>query len=102
MPEGPGLDRECSARWPHRQRCAPDGKGGKGAQQGKAYRWTCDEDGGPAVLTEPLILHAYQKGLEKFNLGYTSALSFAFLIIVLVFGAIYLALLRPQIEKRIE
>ncbi len=57
--------------------------------------------GGPGVSTETLTLYAYQEGLKKFNLGYTSALSFAFLIIVLVFGAIYLALLRPQIEKRI-
>ncbi len=57
--------------------------------------------GGPGVSTETLTLYAYQEGLKKFNLGYTSALSFAFLLIVLVFGALYLALLRPQIEKRV-
>jgi multiple sugar transport system permease protein len=56
--------------------------------------------GGPGTSTETLTLYAYQEGLKKFNLGYTSALSFAFLIIVLIVGTLYLALLRPQLEKR--
>lgn len=56
--------------------------------------------GGPGVSTETLTLYAYQEGLKKFNLGYTSALSFAFLLIVLIAGTIYLALLKPQLEKR--
>ena len=57
--------------------------------------------GGPGVATETLTLYAYQEGLKKFNLGYTSALSFTFLLIVIAYGATYLALLRPQVEKRI-
>jgi multiple sugar transport system permease protein len=56
--------------------------------------------GGPGLATETLTLYAYQEGLKKFNLGYTSALSFAFLIIVILFGVTYLALLRPQVERR--
>lgn len=57
--------------------------------------------GGPGVSTETLTLYAYQEGLKKFNLGYTSALSFAFLVIVLVAGTAYLAVLKPQVEKRL-
>jgi multiple sugar transport system permease protein len=57
--------------------------------------------GGPGVSTETLTLYAYDEGLKKFNLGYTSALSFAFLVIVLVAGTVYLALLKPQLDKRV-
>jgi len=57
--------------------------------------------GGPGTATETLTLYAYQEGLKKFNMGYTSALSFAFLIIVIIFGLLYLALLKPQVEKRL-
>jgi multiple sugar transport system permease protein len=56
--------------------------------------------GGPGVSTETLTLYAYQEGLKKFNLGYTSALSFAFLVIIVAAGTLYLALLKPQLEKR--
>lgn len=56
--------------------------------------------GGPGTATETLTLFAYQEGFKKFNLGYTSALSFLFLIVILVFGVIYLAVLRPMLEKR--
>ena len=56
--------------------------------------------GGPGTATETLTLYAYQEGLKKFNLGYTSALSFAFLVIVLVVGTLYLALLKPQVDRR--
>jgi multiple sugar transport system permease protein len=56
--------------------------------------------GGPGIATETLTLYAYQEGLKKFNLGYTSALSFTFLIAILLFGTLYLALLRPHLEKR--
>ena len=55
--------------------------------------------GGPGVATETLTLFAYQEGFRKFNLGYTSALSFLFLIVVIIFGLIYLAVLKPRIEK---
>lgn len=56
--------------------------------------------GGPGVQTETLTLYAYQEGLKKFNLGYTSALSFTFLVIVILFGVAYLALLKPHVERR--
>ena len=56
--------------------------------------------GGPGLATETLTLYAYQEGLKKFNLGYTSSISFLFLITVIIFGTVYLALLRPSIEKR--
>lgn len=57
--------------------------------------------GGPGTATETLTLFAYQEGFKKFNLGYTSALSFLFLIVILIFGVIYLAVLRPMLEKRL-
>ncbi|MEO3431945.1 sugar ABC transporter permease [Inquilinus sp. CAU 1745] len=57
--------------------------------------------GGPGISTETLTLYAYQEGFKKFNLGYTSALSFLFLLVIMIFGVIYLTILRPQIEKRI-
>ena len=56
--------------------------------------------GGPGISTETLTLYAYQEGLKKFNLGYTSALSFTFLIAVILFGTLYLAILKPHLEKR--
>ena len=56
--------------------------------------------GGPGISTETLTLFAYQEGFKKFNLGYTSALSFLFLIVITVIGTIYLALLKPHLEKR--
>ncbi|MFO1350127.1 MAG: sugar ABC transporter permease [Gammaproteobacteria bacterium] len=56
--------------------------------------------GGPGIATETLTLFAYQEGLKKFNLGYTSAISFLFLIFITLFGTLYLALLKPHIEKR--
>lgn len=57
--------------------------------------------GGPGVSTETLTLFAYQEGFKKFNLGYTSALSFLFLIVITIIGVLYMSLVRPQIEKRI-
>lgn len=45
-------------------------------------------------------MFAYQEGFKKFNLGYTSALSFLFLIAITIIGVTYLALLRPHLEKR--
>ncbi|RJF81169.1 sugar ABC transporter permease [Azospirillum cavernae] len=55
--------------------------------------------GGPGVSTETLTLFAYQEGFKKFNLGYTSALSFLFLIVITVIGVVYLAILKPYLEK---
>jgi multiple sugar transport system permease protein len=56
--------------------------------------------GGPGISTETLTLFAYQEGLKKFNLGYTSAISFLFLIFIILCGITYMLLLKPQIEKR--
>jgi len=56
--------------------------------------------GGPGVSTETLTLFAYQEGFKKFNLGYTAALSFLFLIVITIFGTIYLAILKPHLEKQ--
>ena len=55
--------------------------------------------GGPGISTETLTLFAYQEGFKKFNLGYTSALSFLFLIVITIIGTVYLAVLRPHLEK---
>lgn len=55
--------------------------------------------GGPGISTETLTLFAYQEGFKKFNLGYTSALSFLFLIVITVIGVVYLAILKPYLEK---
>lgn len=55
--------------------------------------------GGPGISTETLTLFAYQEGFKKFNLGYTSALSFLFLIVITVIGLVYLAILKPYLEK---
>ncbi|WP_265520050.1 carbohydrate ABC transporter permease [Nitratireductor luteus] len=55
--------------------------------------------GGPGISTETLTLFAYQEGFKKFNLGYTSALSFLLLIFITIIGLVYLAILRPYLEK---
>lgn len=55
--------------------------------------------GGPGIATETLTLFAYQEGFKKFNLGYTSALSFLFLAVVLIMSLIYLAILKPYLER---
>jgi multiple sugar transport system permease protein len=47
--------------------------------------------GGPGTATETLTLFAYNEGFKKFNLGLTSALSFMFLFVVIIFGTVYLA-----------
>jgi len=56
--------------------------------------------GGPGITTETLSLYTYNEGFKKFNLGYTSAISFLFLIFVVIFGTLYVAVLKPQIQKR--
>lgn len=55
--------------------------------------------GGPGTATETLTLFAYNEGFKKFNLGMTSALSFVFLIVVIIFGTLYLALAQ-RLTKR--
>jgi multiple sugar transport system permease protein len=55
--------------------------------------------GGPGISTETLTLFAYQEGFKKFNLGYTSALSFLFLAVITIIGTVYLAILKPTLEK---
>jgi len=56
--------------------------------------------GGPGIATETLTLFAYQEGFKKFNLGYTSALSFLFLIFIIIIGVIFLAIVKLYVEKR--
>lgn len=46
--------------------------------------------GGPGTSTETLTLFAYKEGFKKFNIGMTSALSFMFLAVVIIFGTLYL------------
>lgn len=55
--------------------------------------------GGPGTSTETITLYAYSEGFKKFNLGDTSALSFLFLIVVIVFGTIYLALAKRVVDR---
>ena len=55
--------------------------------------------GGPGISTETLSLFAYQEGFKKFNLGYTSSLSFLFLFVVLIISLVYLTVLKPYLEK---
>ena len=55
--------------------------------------------GGPGTATETLTLFAYNEGFKKFNLGSTSALSFLFLIVVILFGTLYLAAAGRMIRR---
>ena len=55
--------------------------------------------GGPGISTETLTLFAYQEGFRKFNLGYTAALSFLFLIVIVVICTLYLVVLRPSLAR---
>lgn len=55
--------------------------------------------GGPGTSTETLTLFAYNEGFKKFNIGMTSALSFLFLIVVIVFGTLYLAFAQRLVRK---
>ncbi|BCL73319.1 putative ABC-type sugar transport systems,permease component [Vibrio nigripulchritudo MADA3029] len=56
--------------------------------------------GGPGTSTETLTLFAYNQGFKTFNLGEASALSFLFLIVIVVLGSVYLAAVKPVVEKR--
>lgn len=55
--------------------------------------------GGPGTATETLTLFAYNEGFKKFNLGVTSALSFLFLIVVILFGTVYLAVAQRMTRR---
>jgi multiple sugar transport system permease protein len=55
--------------------------------------------GGPGTATESLTLFAYNEGFKKFNLGMTSALSFTFLIVVILFGTVYLAVAQRYVRR---
>lgn len=55
--------------------------------------------GGPGTATETLTLFAYNEGFKKFNIGMTSALSFLFLIVVIVFGTVYLAAAQRMMKR---
>ena len=56
--------------------------------------------GGPGTSTETLTLFAYNEGFKKFNLGQASALSFLFLIVITLFGILYLSIARPVVARR--
>ena len=55
--------------------------------------------GGPGTSTETLTLFAYNEGFKKFNLGMTSALSFTFLLVVIVFASLYLAAAQRAVRR---
>lgn len=55
--------------------------------------------GGPGTATETLTLFAYNEGFKKFNIGLTSALSFVFLAVVIVFGTLYLAFAQRLMKR---
>lgn len=55
--------------------------------------------GGPGTSTETLTLFAYNEGFKKFNIGLTSALSFLYLIVVIVFGTFYLAAAQRLVRR---
>lgn len=55
--------------------------------------------GGPGTATETLTLFAYNEGFKKFNLGYTSALSFTFLVMVIIASLLYLTAARRLTRK---
>lgn len=53
--------------------------------------------GGPGIATESLTMYGYITGLKRFNLGYASALAYTLLVIVMVFGFLFL-----RIRERLE
>jgi multiple sugar transport system permease protein len=53
--------------------------------------------GGPGIATESLTMYGYITGLKRFNLGYASALAYTLLVMVLVFGLLFL-----RIRRRLE
>jgi len=55
--------------------------------------------GGPGLSTETLTLFAYNEGFKKFNIGMTSALSFLFLIVVIILGSVYMAAAQRMIRR---
>ncbi len=55
---------------------------------------------GRGPTTETMTLFAYQGAIKESNLGHTSALSFLFLIFIIVIGVIFLAVVKPYVEKR--
>lgn len=53
--------------------------------------------GGPGISTESLTMYGYITGLKRFNLGYASALAYTLLVIIMVFGFLFLRL-RGRLE----
>jgi multiple sugar transport system permease protein len=56
--------------------------------------------GGPGITTEVFGMYIYRQGLEFFNLGYAGALSFIFLIIVMVASTLLLKPMRNVYAAR--
>lgn len=54
--------------------------------------------GGPGISTEVLALYIHRQGLEFFNLGYASALSYVFLVLVVLVCTVLLLRVRQLYE----
>jgi multiple sugar transport system permease protein len=48
--------------------------------------------GGPANATTPLILLAYREAIQRYNIGYGTALAVISMVLMLILGALYLRL----------
>lgn len=53
-------------------------------------------NGGPGTATQTLSVYMYQIGFNQFNLGYANAVSLLLLILIVLFAAIYLVVLKPE------
>lgn len=54
-------------------------------------------NGGPGMATTTLSLYAYQTAFRNFRIGFGSSISFVLLIIDLIFGLIYLKILKKDL-----
>ena len=52
--------------------------------------------GGPGTSTEPVTLYAYLIGMKNGNLGYSSAIAYSLLIMVIIFTTFFLNMLRRR------
>ena len=52
--------------------------------------------GGPGSATQTLSVYMYQIGFNQFNLGYANTISLLLLVLIVVFAAIYLVVLKPE------
>jgi multiple sugar transport system permease protein len=52
--------------------------------------------GGPAYSTTTLVVYVYQLAFSQFHLGFASAVGVIWLIILLVFAAVFIRLMRER------